>query len=61
MDELFGAAGFAAADLQLKADIERRIGLTALLGDDEPADVSGYEKAKGEQNEELVEKKDLSD
>jgi len=35
MDELFGEAGFAQADLTLKQRIEREIGLTALLyGDD---------------------------
>lgn len=61
MDELFGAAGFAAADAQLKADIERRIGLSALLGEDDGHEVLGYEKGKGDQNEELVEKKDLSE
>lgn len=60
MDELFGAAGFAAADLQLKADIERRIGLTALLGEGDD-EVLGYEKGKADQGEELVEKKDLSE
>ncbi|THW75977.1 putative MFS monosaccharide transporter [Aureobasidium pullulans] len=37
MDELFGDAGFAQADLALKQRIEKDIGLTALLyGDDEP-------------------------
>jgi hypothetical protein len=36
MDELFGEVGFAHADLATKARIEREIGLTALLGIDEP-------------------------
>jgi hypothetical protein len=41
MDELFGSAGFAAADLALKARIEREIGLSALLGDDDNYDRAG--------------------
>ena len=37
MDELFGDAAFAEADLALKAQIEKDIGLTALLyGNEEP-------------------------
>ncbi|KXL51301.1 hypothetical protein M433DRAFT_157583 [Acidomyces richmondensis BFW] len=35
MDELFGEVGFAQADMAAKARIERQIGLTALLGDEE--------------------------
>lgn len=35
MDELFGEVGFAAADEKLKARIEREVGLTALLGEDD--------------------------
>ena len=35
MDELFGEVGFAQADVSLKARIEREIGLTALLGDED--------------------------
>lgn len=35
MDELFGEVGFAQADMATKARIERQIGLTALLGDEE--------------------------
>jgi hypothetical protein len=35
MDELFGEAGFAQADLDRKARIEREIGLTQLLDGDE--------------------------
>lgn len=60
MDELFGEVGFAAADLSTKARIEREIGLTALLGDeDRNASIGGGEKdAKmtGGGSEELVEK-----
>ncbi|KAL4800779.1 general substrate transporter [Aspergillus venezuelensis] len=36
MDEIFGQVGFAREDLERKARIEREIGLTALLGGDEP-------------------------
>lgn len=58
MDELFGEVGFAQADLQLKAQIEREIGLTALL-DGEDVEPNGLEeKVKGsdEHANELVEK-----
>lgn len=42
MDEIFGEVGFAKADVTLKARIEREIGLTALLGDQERnASISG--------------------
>ncbi|KAK4552452.1 hypothetical protein LTR86_010295 [Recurvomyces mirabilis] len=58
MDELFGAAGFAAADLALKARIEREIGLTQLLGDeDRNASVGGMEKMRKD-NEEVADEKD---
>lgn len=53
MDELFGDAGFAEADLALKTRIERDIGLTALLyGDEEPATTEKTDaKSGGEERE----------
>lgn len=60
MDELFGEVGFAEADLKAKARIEREIGLTALLGDDDRNEsITGANGIKGEDSppEELVEKK----
>lgn len=47
MDELFGQVGFAAADEALRQKIERDVGLTGLLGDDEPDTVAPYEKKDG--------------
>lgn len=38
MDEIFGANGVAASDEQLKKQIERDIGLLALLGVSTPAE-----------------------
>lgn len=38
MDEIFGANGVAAEDEQLKRQIERDIGLLALLGESTPAE-----------------------
>ena len=35
MDEIFGAAGFAEADMKLKHEIEHEIGLFALLGNED--------------------------
>lgn len=62
MDELFGDAGFAEADLALKAKIERDIGLTALLyGDEEPTPtekVGGM--GKGEEREFKEDTKSIS-
>ncbi|KAH0312934.1 putative MFS monosaccharide transporter, partial [Aureobasidium melanogenum] len=62
MDELFGDAGFAEADLALKAKIERDIGLTALLyGDEEPTTtekVGGL--GKGEEREFKEDTKSIS-
>ncbi|KAH0364683.1 putative MFS monosaccharide transporter, partial [Aureobasidium melanogenum] len=62
MDELFGDAGFAEADLALKAKIERDIGLTALLyGDEEPTTtekVGGM--GKGEEREFKEDTKSIS-
>ncbi|KAK5125359.1 hypothetical protein LTR85_000468 [Meristemomyces frigidus] len=57
MDELFGEVGFATADLSTKARIEREIGLTALLGDeDRNASIGGEkEKIADAGSEELVE------
>ncbi|KAI7544124.1 putative MFS monosaccharide transporter [Hortaea werneckii] len=62
MDELFGQAGFAAADAERKEKIEHDIGLTALLGGDEHAGslpdektVSGSDSEHG--NGEFVESK----
>lgn len=47
MDELFGEAGFAEADLSLKQRIEREIGLTSLLYGDAEGNVDGTaEKSK---------------
>lgn len=47
MDELFGEVGFAAADLATKARIEREVGLTALLGDeDRNASIAGEKDGK---------------
>ncbi|KAI4741599.1 putative MFS monosaccharide transporter [Aureobasidium sp. EXF-12298] len=53
MDELFGDAGFAEADLALKTRIERDIGLTALLyGDEEPTMTEKTDaKSRGEERE----------
>lgn len=62
MDELFGEVGFAQADLATKARIEREIGLTALLGDDDRNlsifDRLDEKKSKHDEvpSEELVEK-----
>lgn len=59
MDELFGEVGFAHADLQTKARIERDIGLTALLGDeDRNISIAGPKDTKIADNgsDELVEK-----
>jgi len=58
MDELFGSVSFAAADLKTKARIEREIGLTALLGDDDRNDEI-LQEVKGEVDSppELVEEK----
>ncbi|RMX91297.1 hypothetical protein D0867_15022, partial [Hortaea werneckii] len=52
MDELFGQAGFAAADAERKEKIEHDIGLTALLGGDEHAGTLPDEKtASGSDSE----------
>jgi hypothetical protein len=53
MDELFGDAGFAEADLALKTRIERDIGLTALLyGEEEPMMTeTTNSKERGEETE----------
>lgn len=60
MDEIFGEVGFAQADLAIKARIEREIGLTALLGDDDRvASIAGpgkENKYHESPSEELVEK-----
>jgi hypothetical protein len=65
MDELFGEAGFATADLSLKARIEREIGLTALLGGDETEQPYGLwaEKSRNPEDhtQEQVEKKELEE
>ncbi|CAD0091454.1 unnamed protein product [Aureobasidium vineae] len=62
MDELFGDAGFAEADLALKAKIERDIGLTALLyGDHEPMMTEKADtKGKGEEMEFKEDTKSIS-
>ncbi|KAI4727376.1 putative MFS monosaccharide transporter [Aureobasidium sp. EXF-10728] len=62
MDELFGDAGFAEADLALKAKIERDIGLTALLyGDQEPIMTEKTDaKGKGEEMEFKEDTKSIS-
>ena len=62
MDEIFGEVGFAHADMSTKARIEREIGLTALLGDEERnASIIGPGEKRMEKiddnSEELVEKK----
>lgn len=58
MDELFGEVGFAHADLELKAKIERDIGLTSLLGGEEPEKETG-EKVESveERSGEIIEEK----
>ena len=57
MDELFGEVGFAQADIETKARIEREIGLTALLGVDGPVFDRLNGKTGDAGSEELVEKK----
>jgi len=48
MDELFDAAGFAQIDLDLKARMEREIGLTAVLVEENRrGDIVGNEKLIG--------------
>lgn len=63
MDELFGEVGFAQDDLAVKAGIEREIGLTALLGGEEPGmeeeDKLG-DKIADHGSDELVEKREGS-
>lgn len=62
MDELFGDAGFAEADLALKAKIEKDIGLTALLyGDEEPTMTEKVgAQGKGEEREFKEDTKSIS-
>ena len=57
MDELFGATGFAQADLETKARIEREIGLTALLGgESDDSHEKDSKDADGGSSDEQVEK-----
>ncbi|KEQ93406.1 hypothetical protein AUEXF2481DRAFT_67544 [Aureobasidium subglaciale EXF-2481] len=62
MDELFGDAGFAEADMALKQQIEKDIGLTALLyGEDEPMMTEKTDaKTKGEEREFKEDTKSIS-
>lgn len=59
MDELFGETRFAQADNELKEKIERDIGLTALLNNEDTSAVKSSPDTKadsGDNNAELVEK-----
>lgn len=44
MDELFGTAGLSAADVTRKENIERQVGLTALLSGEDTS--TSHEKAE---------------
>ena len=56
MDELFGEVGFAQADAERKAKIERDIGLTALLnGEDPPSAESVHETKEGDSGDNKAE------
>ncbi|KAL4966082.1 putative MFS monosaccharide transporter [Aspergillus stella-maris] len=50
MDEVFGEVGFAREDLERKARIERDIGLTALLGGNEPVTTAAGTGVVGEKD-----------
>lgn len=54
MDELFGSAGFAAADTAMKERIEREIGLTALLDGDISPDETAVTAHFGEKTKDAA-------